>query len=480
MQTLNGLFRSISMKKNLISLAVATSVASTAVPAAQYVNSAKTGEVILFPFYNADNGNATNMHVVNTTSGVKALKVRFVEYKNSASVLNFHLYLSPHDHFSFGVIKDPNGRGAAVITNDNSCTVPSLGTSNPPLDGAQTQNADGSITRIQPFVNFDYFSDADSSIERTLTGYVEVIEMGVVKGTLAAAATHGATGVPAACSSLIAAWSSGAWSTAPVTDMTNPSGGVYGLAYHINVAEAAAFGFEPIAIDNWATGVEHTRPGAISPSLADGDEYGMVNIGGGTFTSAKFGSGQQATSGILATTSISNDVMLNSAIGGQTDWVVTFPTKRFHVDLAGQGIPAPYAPFTGKWVGGPAETPACEMVAVSQYDREEQFTQSSSDGFSPSPQAGAALSICNAVAVIALGSGIDSALEVTTGKSNLTFPYAEGWMSINFSQSAGTATAGQSVGGLPAIGFAAYKVSNGAMSYGNTAAFKTAIAPSGI
>ena len=114
------------MKKNLLALAVATSVAgaaSVAVQAttvSQYVSANKTGEVIMFPFYNADNGNATNMHIVNTTGAVKAMKVRFVEYKNSDEVLDFNLYLSPNDHFAFGVIKDPNGNGAAVITGDNS------------------------------------------------------------------------------------------------------------------------------------------------------------------------------------------------------------------------------------------------------------------------------------------------------------------------------------------------------------------------
>ena len=473
------------MKKNLISLAVAASVASTAsiaVQAAQYVNPAKTGEVIMFPFYNADNGNATNMHIVNTTDEVKAMKVRFVEYKNSEEVLDFNLYLSPNDHFAFGVVKNPNGDGAAVITSDNSCTVPALGSANGEFSGT-TEEIGGATVRTQPFVNYQYAnsSDADSSMARTLTGHVEVIEMGVVTGAAqAAAATHGATGVPASCATLVTTWSTGAWATDADTAMGAPSGGVYGLAYHINVTEAAAFGFEPTAIDNWGTAIQHTNPGSLLPSLASGDVDGMVNSGGGSFTEVEFGSGQQATSGILATTSIANDVMLNSAIGGQTDWVVTFPTKRFHVDLAGQGIPAPIAPFKGAWVGGPVESPACETVQVNQYDREEQITQPAPDGFSPAPPAAAALSVCQEVAVIAMGTATDSALKVETGKSNLTFPYSEGWMEMNFAQSAGTATAGQTVDGLPAIGFAAYKVSNGAMSYGNTAEYKTANATSGI
>ncbi|MDG1214699.1 MAG: hypothetical protein P8N17_01740 [Luminiphilus sp.] len=496
------------MKKNLLALAVATSVAgaaSVAVQAttvSQYVSANKTGEVIMFPFYNADNGNATNMHIVNTTGAVKAMKVRFVEYKNSDEVLDFNLYLSPNDHFAFGVIKDPNGNGAAVITGDNSCTVPALGSANGAFSGTTTANADGSTTRIQPFVNYQYANskDVDSSIERTLTGHVEVIEMGVVTdeagdsvkaGTaLAASATHGPTGVPASCANLEAAWSAGTWKASAVARMSAPEGGVYGLAYHINVEDAAAFGFEPTAIGDWANGVNHTNPGSVLPSLGvDGKTSGLVHVGGGLMLpTGTYASSFEATTAILATTSISNDVMVNPALGGETDWVVTFPTKRFHVDTVGQGNAAVVAPFsaTGGWLGAKAkgstfvEQPACEVVSVAQYDREEAVT-APTNGFSPSP-AQASLSICNEVAVIAMGTGSGSALSVETGLSNLSFPYSEGWMEISFPTQTATAGVGvnATVDGLPAIGFAAYKVNNGAMSYGNAAEHKTANAVSGI
>ena len=133
------------MKKNLISLAVAASVlGGAAVQAGQYVNPDNTGQVLLFPFYNADNGNSTNMHIANTTGKAKAVKIRFVEHKNSDEVLDFNLYLSPYDHFAFAVIADPNGTGAAILTRDNSCTVPALGSANPGFDGTATENANGS------------------------------------------------------------------------------------------------------------------------------------------------------------------------------------------------------------------------------------------------------------------------------------------------------------------------------------------------
>jgi hypothetical protein len=320
------------MKKNIISLAVAATVlGAAAAQAGQYVNPDKTGQVLLFPFYNADNGNATNMHIVNTTSVVKAVKIRFVEYKNSDEVLDFNLYLSPKDHFAFGVIKDPNGTGAAVITADNSCTVPQLGSPNGAFSGTITENADGSKTRVQPFVNYQYAKDVDATIERTLTGHVEVIEMGVVEnvGTTKTAqhktfATHGATGVPVSCAGLDASWASGAWAANPSEEIDAPTGGMYGVSYHINVESAAAYGFEPTAIEQWAVGANHTNPGKLFPSIAVGgvpDAALKHGLGGDQHIERTFNSGVEATTAILQTTSVSNDVMVNPAIGGMTDWV---------------------------------------------------------------------------------------------------------------------------------------------------------------
>ena len=60
-------------------------------------------------------------------------------------------------------------------------------------------------------------------------------------------ATHGATGVPSNCGGLDKAGQVA--QAAPATQNNNangvfaPTGGLYGLAYHINVDAAAAFGF---------------------------------------------------------------------------------------------------------------------------------------------------------------------------------------------------------------------------------------------
>jgi len=499
------------MKKNLISLAVAASVlGGAAVQAGQHVNQDGTGQVLMFPFYNADNSNTTAIHIVNTTDDAKALKVRFLEYKNSDEVLDFHLYLSPRDHFAFGVIKNPNGDGAAIITQDNSCTVPALGTSNPPLSGTSTTEANGAITRIQPFTNYLYAApptpDVDSSLERTLTGHVEVIEMGKLEnvGTPSVTnpapaatqwedfVTHGADGVPSNCAGMITGWAKAGLTAAQggmtASSVSAPTGGLYGLAYHINVASAASFGFEATAIDDFRTGQQaHNQPGDDKPAIWEGQAaitlktddaliYESVTLSGGANAAEDQA---QAIGAILTTNTLSNDIMVNSAIGGMTDWVVTFPTKKAHVSDVGTDV---VAPFTKPWFGiadGPTpgsyvEVKACEGLTINQWDREEAGFTGSGPGFSPSILE-ATDKLCNEVAVIAMGpAGTASALNVTTGLTNYPATFAEGWQKYTFAQ---TMTNGKlTTTGLPAIGFAAYKVANGAMSYGNASEHKLASA----
>jgi hypothetical protein len=175
------------------------------------------------------------------------------------------------------------------------------------------------------------------------------------------------------------------------------------------------------------------------------------------------------------TESISNEVLVNSAIGGMTDWVVTFPTKRLHVDVA--AATDVVAPFADNWVGETTESPACEVVAITQYDREEQTfvpVVNNDLQFSPLPPAATPADptkICNEVAVIAMGAaGTASALNVTTGLTNLANTYAEGWQSMAFGQS--MTIGGYKMTGLPVVGFGAYKLNNGAMSYGHTTEHK--------
>jgi hypothetical protein len=143
------------------------------------------GQALIYPYYtvrNGANGFAYNtlLSVVNTTASAKAVKVRFLEGKNSKEVLDFNLFLSKFDVWTAAIVATANG--GAVTSTDNSCILPNQ------LPAAG-----------QPFVNFAYSSDgADSSLDRTREGYVEILEMATYSDTSTTAliVTHKSNGVP--------------------------------------------------------------------------------------------------------------------------------------------------------------------------------------------------------------------------------------------------------------------------------------------
>ena len=504
------------MKKNILSIAVASSVAGLAVTAqaAMYLNPEGTGEVLLFPYYNAQNENQTSMSIVNTTADAKAIKVRFMEYVNSQEVLDFNLYLSGKDHFAFTIYQNPNGDGGAIVTTDNSCTVPELGTGSGDFGGTKETLANGATKRVQPFVNYAYgittstqTADNFSDISRSLAGHVEIIEMGTLSDAGTATtdfnpksyATHGATGVPANCAALVSAWSTtsgvdGAWKADKTAQIAAPSGGLYGVANMLNNSDSAAYGMEAAAIaDFWATGTTsggHQKPGDALPSLEQGDT-GSIVANDGAAVAITNTSGINAVSSLFMATSISNDVMANPDLAGETDWVVTFPTRRYYV-----GSPA-VLPFTDSYVGsgtaGGPET-SCESVSVTQYDREEQTGVPGSEGpqFSPAPPDAVVQGnkLCYETNTIAINGVSALNAEVSSDTSRdvavsldweRTQP--EGWQTISFTSAnymAVTSANGNRIDGLPVMGFAAFEYTNTNSNYGFVSDHKTTVAGSAL
>jgi len=499
------------MKKNILSVAVAAGVATASgLAVAQstdpmFISPDNTGQVLIFPFYNAENGNTTSMHIVNTTAKAKVLKVRFREYKASYEVLDFNVFLSPKDHFSWTVAAHPEGitEGGAIITRDSSCTYPALGSDNyAPYEGGTL--ADGAV--YQPFVNFEFSKAADSGDARSLAGYAEVIEMGVADGSTAgkawaAAVTHTAKGVPAKCATIAANYAStGAWSAGGNTGIGAPEGGLYGISYHLNVDDAAAFGIEPTVIDDFSASAIHYLAGSEFPNLGQGSTYSRVMdpTDGQTnylnFTAATAG-GWQAVNSLMMTDTIMNDVMTNDAVGAQTDWVITFPTKHAHVN--GKTAATVIPPFTDPYTPGTSKTKealACEYVATTYYDREEQtVVPEAQPGFSPQPEFEQDYqSLCYEVTTLNWDADV-GALNGTLGNQKAAYIFEDGWaeVSMNYASWSAAASAvsltarkitdGNSVvmEGLPAVGFMATKYANttvidGALfAYGHVADHKT-------
>mgnify|MGYP001154008475 CR=1 FL=1 len=185
-----------TFKKKSLYLAVAgVSALGAGTASAVTLNADGLGSVLLYPYYTVREtgaGNAYNslLSVVNSTSSAKAVKVRFLEGKNSREVLDFNLYLSAKDVWTAAII--PTTDGAGIFTADKSCTTPIVSSSS----AAPT-----------PFVNYAYSGSNDdkggTSLDRTREGYVEIIEMGDVVGSTAVAATH-VNGVPPCTPSALA------------------------------------------------------------------------------------------------------------------------------------------------------------------------------------------------------------------------------------------------------------------------------------
>ncbi len=335
------------------------------------------GQVLIMPYYTTQADNETLISITNATDQVKAVKVRFREAQNSAEVLDFNLYLSPYDVWTGKVMDAEDGVGAALITRDTSCTVPKI-----PDDGVAFRNyvyaGAGNFT-----------GDAgDQGMGRTSEGYVEVIEMGVVREDTNPAnwATHDqTTGVPANCSGLVGYWSKddkgqeGVWLVDSSTYMDPPTGSLFGEANIINVKNGVEASEPVTVLDNFYVfpGDLHAEPGSGAPTLEQANpKVSDIFISGDVAVQRDiWNEGMDAVSASLMASSILNGYSVNPAVQSETNWVVTFPTKWWY---SRQALPEDREPFTNQFAGvldtdtPPGPGAALEPVTMSYWDREER------------------------------------------------------------------------------------------------------------
>lgn len=480
------------MKNKQLSMALAAALVGTvglaSVAGAQQsvmtLNSDGLGQVLIYPYYTVNKDQATLISVVNTTNQTKAVKVRFLEGRNSREVLDFNLYLSPFDVWTGSVTDVGVADGPGVLaTSDTSCTAPS-------------------ITRIGGTVAFRPFEytgenedDGPQDIARTREGYVEMIEMGVVinngdlgdgfveqsggsrRGTaFASAIKHGTDGVPANCGIIEAAWNpgTGIWWANPDVDMLPPVGGLFGSASIVNVQLGTIIGYNADAVEGfyaqqgfrtvdgqnfWNT--LHFEPGDILPSLAnaanqpDGSSTAVVFEGGNLVELNFVDRGVAPVSAVFMYDAILNEFLTSTALGADSEWVVTFPTKRQHIE-AGVFVPGAsdahvviqeMRPFTD-WFDTTGDglvfdaNGSCESIGITStagggfYDREEgPYSTSTNIDFSPRPPGGAplGLSLCYEAQVLAfnqanVGEGNEASKVLgSTYARNLNLPVSTGW-----------------------------------------------------
>ena len=161
------------MKKNVLALSIATLIGGLgfagAASAALSVSESGAGNILLVPYYSAQEGNLSVFHLTNTdTINGKAVKVRFRGAANSDVVLDFQVFMSPGDVWTGIVSQNPATGLANLLTVDNTCTLPAL-------PAAGKDFVTDRLTRAD-------WTAADKAAQ-TREGYVEILNMADIPAT---------------------------------------------------------------------------------------------------------------------------------------------------------------------------------------------------------------------------------------------------------------------------------------------------------
>jgi hypothetical protein len=394
-------------KKALGAAIAATSLVGAA--SAVNVNHDGIGEVLIYPYYTVRGGQVTLVSVVNTTDNAKAVKVRFLEGKNTAEVLDFNLFLSARDVWTAAIIATADG--AAIVTGDKSCTNPRI-----PAAGVAFRNG-AYVTDTAPL----------RTLDRTREGYIEMIEMAtIVTGSDTEDDVTHVNGVP---DCLLVSNAAVDAQTAK-KDYIPATGGLFGNG--TIVGNNMSTGYNATALEGFGYNQGVTASGSVNPNLGNGSNlFATVvdsNVAGQSrITNAQFKTSIDAVSAVIMHSSALGEYAYGDGLS--TDWVITMPTKRQYV----QSSPA-RAPFQRVW--NSTTGTACVDVTLRSWDREEGFGLSDDD-FSPQPDAGVN-QLCWESSVISYGgltSGASSVLKSVNATGYNAFQTTGvpgGWAEITF------------------------------------------------
>jgi hypothetical protein len=431
-----------TFKRKALFTAVVAGLGVAGSAEAVYMSPNRTGQVLVYPYYTVQSaaGNSWNTYisVVNTNTIAKAVKVRVLEGKTSAEVLDFNLFLSPNDVWTAAIVPTDataNSPGR-IVTADASCTRPAI-----PAGGEQFRNYQYSVAGS---------ADAlpGTGLERTREGYVEMLEMGTLSGATAVAITHNSAGIPANCGVVQAP----TFTTIPAGQINAPQGGLMGTGTLINVNAGRDAGYKADALDAWRNAAFYTDSGFTQPNLGDATpatsvviSSGLVDLVTGASTRiTAFRSDFVTTSNVLAGTravasvfmhnSVLNEYVLDSGTASLTDWVITQPLKNQFVNnvTAAQ-------PYSNVLTSGGA----CEVISFTFFNREERAATASGSDFSPLPPAGPASSLCWESTVLSIRNPggthfpTDTTASTVLGSRNLTnvnvvSGFQNGWASLAF------------------------------------------------
>ncbi len=392
-----------------------------------YVNPGDLGDALIAGYYNARNA-FTFIRLVNTstTRGI-AVKVRFREGKYSNEVLDFYVCLSAGDQWSAWVWGDDDDNTPAhvVVWDDDTPTYPDFGPDN-------AEDMAYSATGAADCVTADM----------TKEGYFTVIAVS------SWADTPGDNKVVAEdneCGETLGLTDADGFTAPALADAPNTLTGsvvIYDL-----VDGAAAYGYNMTALADF-------RPDGTAPISGVGlglDDPPLLS---------NSGDGIDGVNYVLTKANLIAMYDIENTFSGQSDVIITFPTKRRTIGMGGV-----QNPFSGSidtdecsWVS--TDDASCEQIAVTLWDDAEHHP-TETHGFSPSKTP--VLKLCNEVNYITMGESGTSILNTDLLQFKLgEGGYDIGWVNFDFTQHN---TANRQIGlpsaatpdavahGLPVIGY---------------------------
>jgi hypothetical protein len=328
--------------------------------------------------------------------------------------------------------------------------------------------------------------------------------MAVVRAAtqLAGDITHGASGTPSNCARVESTWVAAIAGGAPdpyAAQISAPSGGLFGGGAIVDANDGTYINYNASALDGFSDVTLHTGPDNVFPSVTDARNQSIVFQRGRVITSNwvndrinaadfVFGGKVDAVSAVYMSESILNEWTTETGLAAASEWVITFPTKRYYVNgiTNAAGNAAALPPFTTPWSTTRSE--ACEPLGFTLWNREEATeigTCATRPGgcFSPPPAAQPPSSLCYESNIVSFGQ--TSAIGGTGGSSesvilgsrltrNLNTPAvltggtSAGWMRLTMSTNGGSTVTrrqrksleGHTFVGLPAVGFWAVSIQN--------------------
>lgn len=438
------------------------------------------GHALIVPYFNAQNGNATVMHVVNTdTQNGKAVKVRFRGAANSDDILDFQVFMSPGDVWTAAVTAGADGL-AQITTADNTCTLPALtpGVAQPFITG-----------RLNPALT------GDALANQTREGYVEIFNMAdipkpaTLKDSLYEAIKH--VGGKAPCTASVLSNTLKNFTVegdAKLAGFAAPTGTLMGDWYIINVAQTTTFSGAATAIVA-TDGTKSTPsnfvhfPQLDTAAVVDGNtadpllvskkvtaaNYDLPDLSTPFVTApGATAAADQASklTAALAVKSVTNQYANDPSISAKTDWVFSMPTRRYSVAMDYTAINATpktdgrvYTKLSSDWFAASNTTVSGQLICVTSsgqtfWDREEN-TKTSGAVFSPGTVA--KTQFCGETSVLSFADAGVSVLGATVARQNVTGAYVNGWSNVD------TTNGGA---GLPILGASFIKLTNPQASAG--------------